>query len=90
MIRAKEEPAAASLAASQSPQHAGSLLAGQGTGKKKVIDKCSSLHLPQWLLSSDEPQKKKRQWASERHEDKENQNFDRERSVEKRAEVEEV
>lgn len=72
-INAKKEPAAASSAASQSPQHAGSLLAGQqGKGGE---DKCSSLHLSQRLLSSEQPQKQKRQQARLRHEDKENQSL---------------
>lgn len=67
-IKAKKEPAA-----SQSPQHVGSLLAGQqGKGGE---DKCSSLHLSQWLLSSEQPQKQKRQQARLRHEDKENQSL---------------
>lgn len=56
VIRAKEEPAAASSTASQSPPRAGSLLAGQGRVRRGK-DKCSSLHLTQWLLSSGEPQK---------------------------------
>lgn len=82
MIKAKEEPAAASSAAYRSPHHAGSLLAEQNTG---MTGGGSCLHLPQEALNSEKPQK----WInSSQTWDKclkKKQNFYIERSAEERT-----